>query len=146
MKSDIDIVDDVYNYLRDNADFWSEMSAYGFASTSLVKETRQGGVENIVISVLANGGNLDDIQEAFVNVNVFVKDLKNVESTEGAGEVTTYYENRNRIRPICQIMDKYLSMYGETFLVDLDEQRVLADEATHTHFVNNKVLYKQINL
>ena len=146
MKSDIDIVDDVYNYLRDNADFWSEMSACGFSSASLVKETRQEGVENIVISVLANGGNLDDIQEAFVNVNVFVNDLKNVEATERAGDVTTYYMDRNRIRPICQIMDKYLSMYGETYKIELNEQRVLADEATHTHFVNNKVLYNQINL
>ena len=79
-------------------------------------------------------------------MNVFVNDLKNVEKTGGAGDVTTYYMDRNRIRPICQIMDKYLSMYGETYKIELDEQRVLADEATHTHFVNNKVLYNQINL
>lgn len=146
MKSDIDIQDDVFDYLQGNSDLWDALAEHGIYPAGLVKDTRTEGAENIVVSVLANGGDLNEIQESFVNVNVFVKDLEDVDETKGAGEVTTYYRDTTRIRPICQIMAEYLSTYGANFRIELHEQRVLEDAATHTHFVNNKVLYKSINL
>ena len=147
MKSDIDIQDDVFRYLRDNSDFWSEMSAFGFASSSLVLETHKEGMEQIVVSILSGGGDVEEIQESFVNVNVFVNDVKNTEETQGAGEVTTYLTNRNRLRSLCQVLAEYLSsVQGLTYWFTLDAQRVLEDTANHMHFVNNKLLYKSINL
>ena len=146
MKSDIDIQDDVFNYLQGNHELWSALSEHKIYPDGLVKDARTEGAENTVVSILANGGNLDEIQEAFVNVNIFIKDLENVESAKGAGEVTTYYRDTKRCRAICRIVAEHLTTYGADFRIELDEQRVLKDEATHTHFVNNKLLYKSINL
>lgn len=146
MKSDIDIQDDVFHYLQNNQYFWSDMAEYGILPTSLVRDTRKEGEENVVISILANGGDVEEIQESFVNVNVFVKDLEDTKETQGAGVVTEYYPNIKKLRGICQVMADYLFGYGDTFRFEINEQRVLADEATHTHFVNTKLLYKSINL
>ena len=146
MKTDIDIQDDILNFLAGNEEFLSEISAHGFAKESIVIEKRKESAEQIVISILANGG-ATELQDAYVNVNVFVKDKKGTEQTDGAGEVTVYYADRKRLRPICEIMQRYLSSgYGDTFRFDLDSQRVLEDAPTHTHFVNNKLLYHQINM
>ena len=145
MKSDIDIQDDVFQYLRDNEDFWSDMSEFGLTASSLICDGRKEDAEQIVVTVLANAWT--ELQEAFVNVNVFIKDIRKVTKTKQAGEVIEYLTDRKKLRSICQVTAKHLEVvWGDTYRFTLDAQRVLEDAGTHMHFVNNKLLYNQINL
>lgn len=133
MKTDIDIKDDVYNAIKD-----SEL--HRIVNGILTKDPRpiNSRAEDITISVLAN--RLGQIQEAFVTVNIFVRDQ------DKNGQ---WVENRPRLREISRVAAKLFESYhGDTFwlkLVEDEGQRVMELQASHEHFVSNKLLYKQAN-
>jgi len=67
MKSDIEIKDDIYQIIKG--------STLEKAVTGKLKKTRRpanSNKEDIVISILENGSG--QVQEAFVNVNIYVSD------------------------------------------------------------------------
>lgn len=82
MKSDIEIKDDIYQIIKG--------STLEKAVTGKLKKTRRpanSNKEDIVISILENGSG--QVQEAFVNVNIYVSD----DVRDGQAE-----ENSSRLR------------------------------------------------
>ena len=87
--------------------------------------------EDIVISILENGSG--QIQEAFVNVNIYVKD--NIRN--GEAEM-----NDARCRELCKVAIQVLETgHGESYRFTLNKQRVLEVNGKNEHFINNKLLY-----
>lgn len=132
MKSDIDIKDDVYNII-------SSSKLKTAVTGSLCKRGRPfygtgtTGKEDICISVLAN--QTSQIQEAFVNVNIYVQD-----------QAIKKEENTARLRELCQLsFSTFEAVHGSDFRLSMSEQRVIACEGTSEHIINNKLLYQTIN-
>lgn len=149
MKSDIAIQDDIYQALSKDKALSSALKKLGFDSPqfSIEKKGSNASGNVVVISVLANDG-ISEIQEAFVNVNVFVQDIKKSTQAKNVsgGQVYEYIADRKKLRELCVLFEeKFKLIRGETFRVTLDSQRVLEDKDTHQHFINNKLLYKQFN-
>lgn len=130
MKTDIDIKDDIYAHLK-NSDLVKEI-------TGVLRKTKRPDnsvKEDIIISVLANQNG--QIQEAFVNVNIYVGDLY---------RENQYEENYPRLRKLCKMADTLLKVgRGNDYRFTLDSQRVLEVDGKNEHCINNKLLYKQYN-
>ena len=129
MKTDIDIKDDLYRFIKGSA-------LHSNISGAIYKTVREDNSvqEDIVISVNANINS--QIQSAYAYVNVYVHDVL---------RDNTYIENTERLRELCRLSFELL----EVFHIDdgrfvLDEQRVLATE-TKEHVITNKLLYKRYN-
>lgn len=130
MKTDIDIKDDIYPIVK-RIQFLYDIG--GYVSKTIRPE--ESSAEDIVISVLANVCN--QIQEAYVNINVYVQDLN---------KGFQYVENTIRLRQLCKVFaDELKVVYGDDFRISLDEQRVLPVDGKNEHMINNKVLYKHFN-
>lgn len=130
MKSDIEIKDDIYQIIKG--------SALEKAVTGKLKKTTRpanSNKEDIVISILENGSG--QVQEAFVNVNIYVSD----DVRDGQAE-----ENSSRLRQLCKLATELLEVQrGEDYRFTLDKQRVMEVNGKNEHFINNKLLYKQVN-
>jgi hypothetical protein len=128
MKSDIEIKDDIYNFLKES-ELVKEVTG------KLCKRSKRpvdSDKEDIIISVLSskNGG----IQTAFVNVNIYVAD----DLINGQ-----YEESTIRCRQLCDISKRVLeSVHLEDCWIKLDSQRVLEVDATNEHVINNKLFYQ----
>lgn len=130
MKTDIDIKDDIYLHIKGS-------KLYYEVTGKLSKTERPNGSDNedIVISVLANQNG--QIQEAFVNVNIYVKDVTRNNQSE---------ENTIRLRKLCNLAESLLELgRGRDYRFILDSQRVFKVEGKNEHFINNKLLYRQCN-
>lgn len=132
MKSDIEIKDAIYSFIKGSI---LEKAVTG----KLMKTIRPANSdkEDIVISMLDNGSG--QIQEAFVNVNIYVSDyIRN-----GQAE-----ENTIRLRDLCKMSHGLLfSCRGKGFRVDPigSKQRVLEVNGKDEHFINNKLLIQISN-
>ena len=130
MKSDIEIKDDIYQIIKG--------STLEKAVTGKLKKTRRpanSNKEDIVISILEHGSG--QVQEAFVNVNIYVSD----DVRDGQAE-----ENSSRLRQLCKLATELLEVQrGEDYRFTLDKQRVMEVNGKNEHFINNKLLYKQVN-
>lgn len=130
MKSDIDIKDDIFMFIKGSE---LENSASGKLSKTI--RPSNSNDEDIVISILSNQN--AQIQEAFVNVNIYVPDL----IRDGQSE-----ENTVRLRELCNLSKNLLEVgRGNDFRFQLDSQRVMQVQGKDEHFVNNKLLYRQCN-
>lgn len=130
IKTDIEIKDDVYDYISR-----SKLKQIVSGKLSKTKRPANSNKEDIVISILDNGSG--QYQEAFVNVNIYVKDLSRDNQPE---------EYSKRLRELCRVADEVLSVFhGETFRCTLDKQRVLPVNGKDEHVINNKLFYQQIN-
>lgn len=127
MKTDIDIKDDLYRYLSGSA-IMEEVT--GSLSKTLRPDTSEA--EDVVISILGNVNS--DIQQAYVNVNIYVADIK---------RGNQYEENSIRLRQLCNASKELLGVgSGEGYRFTLEEQRVMEVQGRNEHFINNKLLYK----
>ena len=132
MKSDIVIKDDLYKFIKNST-----------LATSVTGKVCKQGVrpkgsdkEDIVISVKSNVNG--QIQEAKVNVNIYVKDD---EKSDGQNQ-----EASIRLRELCSIAAEVLDVgLGDDYRFSLNSQRVLAVEDTREHVINNEIIYNQVN-
>lgn len=130
MKTDIDIKDDIYSIIKGSA-----LAKVISGKLSKTKRPVNSYREDIIISVLAN--NNAQLQEAFVNVNIYVRD----NDRDGQSE-----ENTIRLRELCSLSRELLERgYKDDFRYELSSQRVLAVEGKGEHIINNKVLYQFVN-
>lgn len=130
MKTDIDIKDIVYNIVKD-----SELANIVTGIVSKAGRPDGSQSEDIVISVLANQNAQE--QTAFINVNIFVQDLK---------KDTSFIENTIRLRELCRLSAELFDVINQgDYRITLDTQRVLEQSATNEHFINNKLLYRTLN-
>lgn len=128
MKSDIEIKDDIYQIIKG--------SALEKAVTGKLKKTRRpanSNKEDIVISILENGSG--QVQEAFVNVNIYVSD----DVRDGQAE-----ENSSRLRQLCKLATELLEVQrGEDYRFTLDKQRVMeVNGKTNTSSITNYCINK----
>ena len=127
MKSDIDIKDDIYSHIKG-----SDLTGMVTGKLSKTLRPAKSDDEDIVISMLANVNS--DIQQAFVNVNIYVADVLRDEQ---------YEENTIRLRELCDASKNLLEVgRGSGYRFTLEEQRVLEVQGKNEHFINNKLLYK----
>lgn len=130
MKSDIEIKDDVYEVIKG-----SELEMAVTGKLSKTKRPFDSDKEDIIISMLDNGKG--QIQEAFVNVNIYVPD----NLRKGQAE-----ENTVRLRQLCKMAIELLEMQrGKDYRFTLDKQRVMEVNGRNEHFINNRLLFKQVN-
>ena len=136
MHTDNDIKDNVYQLLQS-----SQLKAAVSGEIRKIARSPHSMAEDVIISVLAND-NPRQIQQAFVNVNVYVRDKKLMADNEAY-----YVEDTARTKVIARIVaDMFaMSITGENYRLSLDSQRVLAVDATHEHVINNRLLYKCVN-
>lgn len=136
MKTDNDIKNDVYAILKGSS-LGTEVTG------SIRKYDRAPGStkEDVIISVLANESPRQT-QEAFVNVNIYVKDLK-----LKAGNDYYHAENTLRTEQLSRVVANLFesAVIGESYRITLDRQRVIAVEPTHEHCISSKLLYQCIN-
>lgn len=127
MKSDIDIKDDVFAHIKG-----SDLAKTVTGKLSKTLRPAKSDKEDIVISMLANSNT--DIQEAFINVNIYVADVLRNDQ---------YEENTIRLRELCNLAKKLLEVgRGEGYRFTLEEYRVLEVQGKNEHFINNKLLYR----
>lgn len=130
MKSDIDIKDDIYNHIKG-----SVLEATVTGKLSKTKRPNKSNKEDIVVSVLANQNG--QIQEAFVNVNIYVRDVVRDNQAE---------EDSIRLRELCRLSEELLKVgRGGNYRFTLDSQKVMEVNGKNEHLINNKLLYKQSN-
>lgn len=130
MKSDIEIKDDVYKIIKSSA---LEQSITG--KLSKTRRPNNSNKEDIVISVLASDAG--EIQEAFVNVNIYVADNSRDNQAE---------ENTIRCRELCNIAKTLFKVQRSSeYRITLNSQRVLEVEGKDEHVINNRLLYKHLN-
>lgn len=130
MKSDIDIRDDIYEYLKE-----SELAAEVTGTLSKTKRPLNSRKEDIVISVRANAPT--QRQEATVYVNVYVQD----EKIDGQ-----YEEATARTRTLAELCFRALTIvYGKEYYCHLDEQRIEEAADDNEHVITNKLTYQIIN-
>ncbi len=156
MKTDIDVIDDIYNYLKGSqlaeevtgklckgrrpsiSDAGKAYKPTGRRSravgvaTALATKT---GTEDIVISVVTNFNG--QIQEVIVNVNIYVCDKL---------RETWYDIDTIRVRQLAAMASELLQVHqGDGYRFTLESQRVIASQDTNEHVINNQLNYKQVN-
>lgn len=132
MKSDIEIKDAIYAVIKGSA---LEKAITGKLSKTLRPATSDK--EDVVVSILDNGSG--QMQEAFVNVNIYVPDY----IRDGQAEEYTI-----RLRELCKMSYELLfNCRGNGFRVDSkgSKQRVLEVNGKKEHFINNKLLIQISN-
>jgi hypothetical protein len=131
MKSDGLIKKDVYRVIKGSA-------LEAAVSGKLSRRGRPAGsnLEDIVISVLDNGRG--QIQEAFVNVNIYVPDIQD--------DTKAYVIHDERVDELSAMAIVLLEVHnGGEFRFEIDKQRVFKVDGKDEHFINNKLLYRQCN-
>lgn len=134
MKSDIDIKDDVYKVITS-----SKLKKVVTGSICKRKRTAYPiGAElkeDVCISILANQTAQE--QKAFVSVNIYVQDEEINRQKE---------EKSERLRELCQLSFQIFKyVHGLDFRLSMDTQRVIPNEETGEHIINNKLLYQTLN-
>lgn len=130
MKSDIDIKDDVYKYIKG-----SKLEKEVNGSLRKTLRPTNSDKEDIVISVLANVNG--QIQQSYVNVNIYVSDVVRDNQAE---------ENSLRLRKLCKMASELLEVGRDVdYRFVLEEQRVIKVNGKNEHCINNKLLYKNNN-
>ena len=136
MQTDNDIKDNVYRLLQS-----SQLKAAVSGEIRKIARSPKSRDEDVIISVLANDSPRQ-VQEAFVNVNIYVGDKKLTANKE-----EYYVEDTIRTKEIARIVaDMFAtSITGDNYRLSLDRQRVLASDATHEHVINNRLRYQCVN-
>lgn len=137
MKSDIEIAKFVYRRIKGSdleRNVTGKMSDRGRPNGS--------DKEDIVISILANEG-CGQIQRAYVNVNVYIKDQWNAETK-------AWEKDTIRVGELCELCKFLSDLYGDGIHTDpnkcsqkTDSTGVTFEDGHTEHFINNK-LYIEI--
>lgn len=131
MRNEMEIKDDVYHLLK-GSDLVKSVSG------KLSKTVRpdKSDKEDVVISVLTPNPNRQ-IQELYLNVNVYVADIK---------RGCQYEENTIRLKQLMTLSEKALGCAkGKHYRLTLDEQKSYEVPGCNEHMINNKVLYQFCN-
>lgn len=131
MRNEQEIKTDIYKILKT-----SELveSVSGVLSKTVRHDSSTA--EDVVISVLSDPSNRQ-IEEVYVNVNVYVPDVR---------RGNQYEEDTIRLNELCKLSLKALrSVCGSGFRLSLDTQKTYEVSGKNEHMINNKVLYQICN-
>lgn len=130
MKTDIEIKDEIYAYLKD-----SELMQRLDGVLKKTKRPAGSRREDVNISVLANQNG--QIQEAIVYINIYIPDLEDEQQTE---------ENTPRLREICRLSADLLEVVKYSNVrMNLESQHVYEAETGGEHVISHRMLYKVKN-
>ncbi len=127
----MEIKDDVYHLLK-GSDLIKAVSG----KLSKTKRPDKSDNEDVVISVLTSPSDRQ-IQEVYLNINVYVADVK---------RGCQYEENSIRLKELMTLSKKAIGLaIGKDYRLSLDEQKAFEVPGKNEHFINNKVLYQFCN-
>lgn len=130
MKTDVEIRQDIRAIVAA-----SEIASSISGSVRIIPRATGSKLEDCVISVL--DGDNGQIQDAIVNVNVYVPNI-----TSGGDSV----ENVSRTKPLAKTCEAVLDRgSGEGFRFHLEKQRILPVNGKDEHVINNRIRYKYNN-
>lgn len=127
----MEIKDNVYHLLKDS-DLIKSVSG------KLSKTLRPDGSdkEDVVISVLTPTPDRQ-IQEVYLNVNVYVADVK---------RGNQYEENTIRLKELMTLSKNAFDLAkGKKYSLALAEQKSYEVPGKNEHFINNKIIYRICN-
>lgn len=140
MKSDIEIAKFVYRWIKG-----SDLERNVTGKLSDRGRPNKSDKEDIVISILANEG-CGQIQRAYVNVNVYVRDQWN------AG-TKAWEKNTVRVGELCELCKFLFNLCEDMIRTDSEKCRQKTEptgvtfEDGHTeHFINNKLYIEILNV
>ena len=140
MKSDVEIAKFVYRRIKG-----SDLERNVTGKLSDRGRPNRSDKEDIVISVLANDG-CGQIQRAFVNVNVYVRDQWNPETK-------AWEKDTVRVGELCEMCKFLFYLYEDLIRTDPTKCRQKTEptgvtfEDGHTeHFINNKLYIEILNV
>jgi len=131
MKSDGAIKTDVFRVIKGSA-------LEAVVSGKLSKKGRPAGSnqEDIVVSVLDNGSG--QIQDAFVNVNIYVPDIQDTTKAHVIHDI--------RVDELSDLAIELLEVHnGHDFRFTIERQRVYPVEGKNEHCISNRLFYQQCN-
>lgn len=127
MRNEMEIKDDLYHLLKGSV-LMKEVS--GKLSKTLRPD--KSDKEDVVISVLSENPDRQ-IQEVYLNVNVYVADVK---------RGNQYEENTIRLKELMTLSKKVFDLAkGKGYRLTLEGQKSFEVPGRNEHFINNKVLY-----
>ena len=131
MRNELEIKTDIYLHLKA-----SELATNILGVISKTLRPNESDKEDIVISVLSDPSN-QQIEEVYINVNVYVPDLK---------RKNQYEENTIRLNELCKLSLNALRIVsGKGYRMSLATQKIFDVPGKNEHFINNKVLYQICN-
>lgn len=130
MKTSCEICDDIYAFVKASA-IVEAVNGTLYAN-GRPKNSQQ---EDVTIEVTNNA--FGDPQLAYVEVNIYVKDLLANEE---------YVIDKARVRELSRIAyDELKSHMGIDYYVVLDEQLFDKSKASNEHYIKNVLLYKHVD-
>lgn len=131
MRNEMEIKDDIYHLLKD-----SDLVKNVSGKLSKTLRTDGSDKEDVVISVL--GENPDNqVQELYLNVNVYVADIK---------RGNQYEENTIRLRELMTLSKNAFDLAKRKgYRITLANQKSYEVPGKNEHFINNKILYHYCN-
>lgn len=131
MKNETEIKTDIYQYLKS-----TELIKNISGEMTKTLRPDKSDKEDVVISVLSDPTN-KQIEEVYVNVNVYVPDVL-------CG--TQYEENTIRLNELCKLSFNALRIaIGKDYRMSLATQKIYDVPGKNEHFINNKILYQICN-
>ena len=131
MRNEMEIKDDLYHLLKG-----SELMKSVSGKLSKTLRPDWSDKEDVVISLLTPAPNRQ-IEEVYINVNVYVADVK---------RGNQYEENTIRLRELMKLSEKALGrVLGNFYRLTLEEQKSFDVPGRNEHLINNKVLYQICN-
>lgn len=131
MRNEMEIKTDVYLLLKS-----SDLAGHVSGKLSKTVRPDKSNNEDVVISVLSDPSNMQ-IEEVYVNVNIYVPDIKRGDQ---------YEENTIRLQELCTLSLNALKLAsGKGYRLSLETQKVYEVPGKNEHFINNKVLYQICN-
>ncbi len=131
MKNEMEIKDDIYHLLKD-----SDLIKNVSGKLSKTKRPDGSDKEDVVISVLGENPDVQ-VQELYLNVNVYVADVK---------RGNQYEENAIRLKELMMLSKNAFDLArGKGYRITLADQRAYEVPGKNEHFINNKILYHYCN-
>ncbi len=136
MKTTLDLVDLVYEVLK--------TSSLKSSITGKVYEYQRpvnSNVEDVVINSLPITN--DQLQEAIVNVNVFVPNLE----VEETGDISRQVPNITRLKTLAGLAVQNLTdgISGD-YTWDVQQQTLMEDDESKQHFINIRIQFFVSNI
>jgi hypothetical protein len=135
MKSTLDLVDIVWTALDASA-----LKAAITGDISKHRRTPNSTKEDIVINALPISG--AQIQEAIVNVNLHVPDIK-----VNKNGMDDFMPNHTRLKALCNIaLNALQDNWGEDYNFDVQQQNLFRDEEANDHYINIRLEFYNVNI
>lgn len=129
MKTSCEISDDIYAFVK-------TLNIVEVVNGTLYANGRPKNSQREDVTIEVTDNLFGDPQRAYVEVNIFVKDILTNEQ---------YDEDKKRLRELSRIaLDELKPHHGVDYYAYLDEQVIKKSKVSNEHYVSNVLLYKHV--